>query len=51
VMKGTAGKDEQFVTLVDGFAGGALYKGNKTGSPITILQAVQEAEFKINSGR
>ncbi|MEQ1842917.1 MAG: hypothetical protein ABL994_21155, partial [Verrucomicrobiales bacterium] len=25
VMKGTSGKDEQFVTLIDGFAGGGLY--------------------------
>src|ERR1039458_4804999 len=51
VMKGTSGKAEQYVTLIDGFAGGGLYNGNKFGSPITILKAVEEAEFKINKGR
>lgn len=51
VMKGTAGKDEQYVTLVDGFAGGGIYNGSKVGSPITILKAVEEAEARINLGR
>jgi three-Cys-motif partner protein len=51
VMKGTSGKEEQYVTLIDGFAGGGLYNGNKFGSPITILKAVEEAEAKINLGR
>lgn len=51
VMQGTSGKDEQYVTLIDGFAGGGVYHGNKFGSPITILKAVEEAEFKINQGR
>lgn len=51
VMKGTAGKEEQYVTLVDGFAGGGIYNGTKFGSPITILKAVEEAEAKINLGR
>ena len=51
VMKGTAGKDEQYVTLVDGFAGGGIYNGSKFGSPITILKAVEEAEARINLGR
>lgn len=51
VMKGTTGKDEQFVTLIDGFAGGGIYNGNKFGSPITILKAVEEAEARINLGR
>ncbi len=51
VMKGTSGKEEQYVTLVDGFAGGGLYNGNKFGSPITILKAVEEAEARINQGR
>jgi three-Cys-motif partner protein len=50
-MKGTSGKDEQYVTLIDGFAGGGLYGGGKFGSPITILKAVEEAEFLINKGR
>lgn len=48
VMKGTSGKEEQYVTLIDGFAGGGLYNGNKLGSPITILKAVEEAEARIN---
>jgi three-Cys-motif partner protein len=51
VMKGTAGKDEQYVTLIDGFAGGGIYNGQKAGSPITILKAVEEAEARINLGR
>lgn len=51
VTKGTTGKDEQYVTLIDGFAGGARYDGGKFGSPITILKAVEEAEFLINKGR
>jgi len=51
VMKGTSGKQEQYVTLIDGFAGGGLYNGNRHGSPITILKAVEEAEAIINQGR
>ena len=51
VTKRTAGKQEQYVTLIDGFAGGGIYKGNKLGSPITILKAVEEAEAKNNVGR
>ncbi len=51
VMKGTAGKEEQCVTLIDGFAGGGIYTGNKVGSPLTILNAVEEAEARINQGR
>src|SRR5690348_6027506 len=51
VTKGTAGKEYQYVTLVDGFAGGGVYDGQKLGSPITILKAVEEAEAKINQFR
>ncbi len=51
VTKGTSGKQEQYVTIIDGFAGGGLYSGEKFGSPITILKAVEEAEVKINKGR
>jgi len=51
VMKGTSGKEAQYVTLIDGFAGGGLYNGNKFGSPLTILKAVEEAEARINQGR
>lgn len=51
VMKRTSGKEAQYVTLIDGFAGGGLYHGNKFGSPLTILKAVEEAEARINQGR
>ena len=51
VMKGTTGKPEQYITLIDGFAGGGIYSGNKVGSPVTILRAVEEAEALINQGR
>src|SRR5438552_1359601 len=51
VMKRTSGKAEQYVTIIDGFAGGGIYNGNKFGSPITILKAVEEAEARINQGR
>lgn len=51
VMKGTAGKEEQYVTLIDGFAGGGLYKEGKVGSPIAMLEAVKIAEVRINQGR
>ena len=51
VMKGTSGKAVQYLTLIDGFAGGGLYSGNKFGSPIAILKAVEEAEATINEGR
>lgn len=51
VTTGTAGKEKQFVTLIDGFAGGGLYDGGKFGSPITILEAVEEAEARINTQR
>lgn len=51
VMKGTAGKEEQYVTLIDGFAGGGIYKDGKVGSPIAMLEAVKIAEARINEGR
>src|SRR5579871_2485091 len=51
VMQGTSGKDVQYLTIVDGFAGGGIYSGSKFGSPITILKAVEEAEARINHGR
>jgi hypothetical protein len=51
VLKNSAGKDVQEITLVDGFAGGGIYRGDKLGSPITILKAVKEAEFLVNQGR
>jgi three-Cys-motif partner protein len=51
VTKGTSGKEVQYVTLVDGFAGGGVYQNGKVGSPVKILKAVEEAEAKINVGR
>ncbi|ADH87261.1 three-Cys-motif partner protein TcmP [Desulfurivibrio alkaliphilus] len=44
------------LTLVDGFAGGGVYKhakkgGEIIGSPFVMLQAVKEAEFLINKDR
>ncbi len=53
VLKTTAatGKEVQEIALIDGFAGGGQYANNKVGSPIAILRAVKEAEFRINRGR
>jgi three-Cys-motif partner protein len=51
VLKNTSGKEVQEITLIDGFAGGGVYEGNKLGSPITILKAVEAAEFLINRDR
>lgn len=44
------------LTLVDGFAGGGIYQHESTrdivyGSPLIFLEAVQEAEMRINEGR
>lgn len=49
-------QDVMRVTLVDGFAGGALYFHSETkhiveGSPLILLKAAEEAEFLINQGR
>ncbi|WP_438480847.1 three-Cys-motif partner protein TcmP [Oleiharenicola lentus] len=51
VLKNSAGKEVQEITLIDGFAGGGLYQGKKLGSPITILKAVEEADFLVNQDR
>lgn len=50
------GRDVFRITLVDGFCGGGLYKLKSTGaevlgSPLRMLQAVEEAEFLINQKR
>ena len=37
------------IALVDGFAGGGVYKDEEEGSPLVLLQAVDEAEFHINN--
>ncbi|APV52020.1 hypothetical protein BWI17_21520 [Betaproteobacteria bacterium GR16-43] len=44
------------LTLVDGFAGGGIYRHEKTGelklgSPFVFLDAIREAEVAINIGR
>ncbi len=44
------------LTLVDGFAGGGIYRHERSGqeilgSPFKMLEAVQEAEFLINQDR
>ncbi len=51
VLKSTTGKEVQEITLIDGFAGGGIYQDDKFGSPITILKAVEAAEFLVNQGR
>lgn len=50
------GQDVMRLTLVDGFAGGGVYKHEATGeivlgSPFVFLKAVEEAEFRINASR
>lgn len=50
------GREVFRLTLVDGFSGGGLYKLKSTGeealgSPLRMLQAVQEASFTINQKR
>lgn len=49
-------QDELRLTLVDGFAGGGLYRHNDTrelvkGSPLIFLDATSEAGFLINKDR
>ncbi|HZR36113.1 MAG TPA: three-Cys-motif partner protein TcmP [Nevskia sp.] len=39
------------LTLVDGFCGGGLYQGEKPGSPLSMLEALREAEALVNTGR
>ncbi len=45
------GKTTFPISIVDGFAGGALYSGHKDGSPLVLLKAIEEAEFEVNRGR
>ena len=50
------GRDRIRITLVDGFCGGGLYHLESTGelvvgSPLRILQAVEQASLKINRER
>jgi len=44
------GRDTFKITIVDGFAGGGAYAMEKSGSPFVLLEAVEIAEAKINSG-
>lgn len=49
-------QEELRVTMIDGFAGGGLYRHAETdevvrGSPFVFLEAQREAEVKINEGR
>jgi three-Cys-motif partner protein len=39
------------LTLIDGFAGGGKYKGNKNGSPFVMIDAVSKATHDINLKR
>ncbi|UIF90059.1 three-Cys-motif partner protein TcmP [Cupriavidus sp. UYPR2.512] len=50
------GRDRIRITLVDGFCGGGLYQLEDSGSlvdgsPIRILQAVEEASLQVNQDR
>ena len=45
---GSYGRDAFRITLVDGFAGGAIYAAGKVGSPFILLDAVATAEARIN---
>ena len=39
------------ITIVDGFAGGGMYRGDEPGSPIVIMEAVNKAIADINNCR
>ena len=39
------------ITIVDGFAGGGIYKEDKPGSPLVIIGAVNKARIDINKDR
>jgi len=49
LCRNTFGSRAFKLTLVDGFAGGGMYKDGKAGSPLVILKAVQEAEAHVNN--
>ena len=55
-LAGLPQQDVLKLTLVDGFAGGGIYKHEKSGdirlgSPFVFLEAIREAEAAINTGR
>ena len=39
------------IYLVDGFSGGGQYDAEKLGSPLVMLQTIEEAKFRINQAR
>lgn len=46
--------DQLNITIVDGFCGGGLYKNGASkepGSPLVLIQAVADAEQRLNIGR
>lgn len=51
VLANAQGKELQYLTLIDGFAGGGIYVDGSHGSPLVILEAVREAEALINVTR
>ncbi|WP_148218094.1 three-Cys-motif partner protein TcmP [Opitutus terrae] len=51
VLANAQGKATQYVTLIDGFAGGGVYHDGRLGSPLVILRAVEEAAALINIER
>jgi three-Cys-motif partner protein len=47
-------QDRLNITLVDGFSGGGAYSdgnGTRAGSPLVLLNAVEEASVRLNDGR
>lgn len=47
-------QDRLNITLVDGFSGGGAYSdgnGTRAGSPLVLLNAVEEASVRLNEGR
>lgn len=51
VLANVQGKATQYVTLIDGFSGGGIYRDSRFGSPLVILRAVEEASALINLER
>jgi three-Cys-motif partner protein len=51
LVQGQLGKEEFKITLVDAFAGGGKYRNEAKGSPLILLEAVEEAEAIINTNR
>jgi three-Cys-motif partner protein len=48
---GNPGQERFRLALVDGFAGGGMYRDEKIGSPFVLLNAVKVAEARINQTR